>query len=145
MILSDIVRSACCLDSYQVQVPAWLDDYAHPAAMFCCWCLDFLGRPERHFPTGSGRAYVLPQMYLLFSPFVYLVIHVLLCLSTDRPEALPHGRNLAEFYNANPKIWGAPPKKLGPKHAKFRSVLCYFTVWLRISPKRGNISKIGKG
>ena len=37
--------------------------------------------------------------------------------STDRPKTLPHGRNLAEFYNPTPKIWGAlPPKNLGAKN-----------------------------
>ena len=37
--------------------------------------------------------------------------------STDRPETLPHGRNLAEFYNTTPKIQGAlPPKNLGAKN-----------------------------
>jgi len=31
---------------------------------------------------------------------------------TDRPETLPHGRNVAVFYNPTPKIRGAlPPKK----------------------------------
>jgi len=36
--------------------------------------------------------------------------------STDRPEALPHDQNLAEFYNPTPKIWRAlPQKNLGAK------------------------------
>jgi len=39
--------------------------------------------------------------------------------STDRPETLPHGRNLAAFYNPTPKIREALPKKnLGPKTCK---------------------------
>ena len=50
--------------------------------------------------------------------------------STDRPETLPHGRNLRVFYNASPKIrggTGTPPKKFGgQKHAKFRSILDHF-------------------
>jgi len=39
---------------------------------------------------------------------------------TDRPETLPHGRSLAEFYNPTPKIrGGALPKKIwGPKTCK---------------------------
>jgi len=38
---------------------------------------------------------------------------------TDRPETLPHGRNLAEFYNPTPKTPGAlPQKSLGPKTCK---------------------------
>jgi len=50
---------------------------------------------------------------LLFSP------RVLRGPSTDRPETLPHGRNLAEFYNPTPKIRGALPlKHLGPKTCK---------------------------
>ena len=37
--------------------------------------------------------------------------------STDRPETLPHGRNLAEFYNPTPEIRGAlPQKNLGAKN-----------------------------
>ena len=37
--------------------------------------------------------------------------------STDRPETLPNGGNLAEFYNPTPKIRGAlPPKNLGAKN-----------------------------
>jgi len=56
---------------------------------------------------SSGQAYVLPVMYLSF--FVSPV--VLRAPSTDRPETLPHGRNLAEFYNPTPKIWGRSPQK----------------------------------
>ena len=55
---------------------------------------------------SSGRAYVLPVMYLFFvSPLV------LRAPSTDRPETLPHGRNVAEFYNPTPKTRGASPQK----------------------------------
>jgi len=37
--------------------------------------------------------------------------------STDRPETLPHDRNLAEFYKLTSKIPGAlPPKNLGAKN-----------------------------
>ena len=43
------------------------------------------------------------------------------------------------------KLGGAPPKKIGgQKHAKFRSILDHFRLWPRISPERGNVSKIGK-
>jgi len=69
-----------------------------------------LGRPT------AGRAYVLPVMYLLFvSPLV------LRALSTDRPETLPHGWNLAEFYNPTPKTRGgglSPKKVWGQKHGE---------------------------
>ena len=69
---------------------------------------------------SSGRAYVLLLMYLLLLFFVSPL--VLRAPSTDRCETLPHGRNLAEFYNRTPKIRGgrgAPPKKIwGPKTCK---------------------------
>jgi len=67
----------------------------------------FLGRPEQPLRTG-----------LCFTAVP----------STDRPETLPHGRNLAAIYNPTPKIRGAlPPKKIGgQKHAKFRSILDHF-------------------
>jgi len=39
--------------------------------------------------------------------------------STDRPETLLHGRNLAVFYNPTPKIRGRSPQKIwGPKTCK---------------------------
>jgi len=37
----------------------------------------------------------------------------------DRPETMPHGRNLRVFYNASPKMRGALPQKItGPKTCK---------------------------
>ena len=51
--------------------------------------------------------------------FFFVSPLVLQAPSTDRPETLPHGQNLAEFYNPTPKIRGAlPPKKGGPKTCK---------------------------
>jgi len=50
---------------------------------------------------------------------------------TDRPETLPHGWNLAEFYNPTPKIWGGawdPPKNWGQKYAKFGRFLQHPTL-----------------
>jgi len=45
--------------------------------------------------------------------------------STDRPETLPHGRNLAEFYNSTPKIvWGVPHKIIGAKNMQNFGQLC---------------------
>jgi len=80
-------------------------------------------RPSIVIRPPEGRASVLPQMYLFFlSPLV------LRAPSTDRPETLPHGRNLNEFYNATSKTRGGGgrsplPKKIwGQKHAKFRSI-----------------------
>jgi len=37
----------------------------------------------------------------------------------DRRETLPRDYYIAEFYNANPKVWGSPLKWGGAKHAKF--------------------------
>jgi len=51
--------------------------------------------------------------------FFFVSPRVLRDPSTDRPETLPHGRNLAVFYNTTPKIRGAlPQKNLGPKTCK---------------------------
>ena len=80
---------------------------------------NFLGRPEPPFRTG-----------LYFAAHVFFVLpRVLRAPSTDRPETLPHGRNLIEFYKLTSKIRGAfPPKNWGggQKHAKFRSILDHF-------------------
>jgi len=101
------------------------------------WLVRLLGRPERSVP--DGLMFYPWCMYLFFSPCV------LRAPSTDRPETLPHDRNLAVFYNATPKIPGRSPKKIwGQKRAKFRSILDHFRLWPRISPEQGNISKIGK-
>jgi len=65
--------------------------------------------------------------------------------STDRPETLPHGQNLAEFYNPTPKIRGAfPPKKLGAKNMQNSVDFCKIRLWSRITPERIDISKIWK-
>jgi len=74
-------------------------------------------------------------MYLfLFSP------RFLRAPSTDRPETLPHGRNLAVFYNPIPKIRGAlPQQNLGAKNMQNFG---HFRLWSRISPERLKISKI---
>ena len=65
--------------------------------------------------------------------------------STDRPESLPHDWNLAVFYKLTSKIRECSSQKIwGQKHAKCRPILDHFRLWSRISPERGNISKIGK-
>jgi len=74
---------------------------------------------------------------------------VLRAPSTDRPETLPHGQNLAQFYNPFPKTRGEalplPPQKNGDQqHAQFPSILDHFRLWSRISPERLTISKIGR-
>ena len=51
------------------------------------------------------------SFFSFFSP------RILRAPSTDRPETLPHGRNLAVFYNPTPKMRGAlPQKNLGAKN-----------------------------
>jgi len=61
-------------------------------------------------PGGLIRALPRPSSFF-FSPTV------LQAPSTDRPETLPHGRNLRVFYNASPKIRGAlPPKNSGARN-----------------------------
>ena len=56
---------------------------------------------------------MLVMFSFFFSP------RVLRVPSTDRPETLPHGRNLRAFYNASPKLGGRSPKKIwGPKTCK---------------------------
>jgi len=58
-------------------------------------------------------------MYLSF--FLFFVSPLVLrAPSTDRPETLPHGRNLAEFYNPTAKVRGGalPQKNWGPKTCK---------------------------
>jgi len=65
---------------------------------------------------SSGRAYILPQMFFFVSP---LAKQMLRAPSTDRPETLPHGWNLTEFYKLTSKIRGAvPSKNWGPKTCK---------------------------
>ena len=66
-------------------------------------------------PLGTtvpdGLMFYLPVM------FSFLSTPNLRAPSADRRDTLPHDRNLAEFYNTSPKIWGSPPK-LGPKTCK---------------------------
>jgi len=57
-----------------------------------------LGRPEPPFRTGL--CFTRDASSFFVSPLV------LRAPSTDRPETLPHGRNLAECYNPTPKIRG---------------------------------------
>ena len=97
---------------------------------------------------SNGRTYKMLVMFFFLSFFLSFFLFsptVLRAPSTDRPETLPHDRNLASFYNATPKIRGTlPQENPGPKHAKFRSILDHFRLWSRISPERLKISKIGR-
>ena len=61
----------------------------------------FLGRPEPPFRTGLF--YRRCFLFFIFSP------RFLRDTSTDRPETLPRGRNLAEFYKLTSKILGVLP------------------------------------
>ena len=65
--------------------------------------------------------------------------------STDRPETLPHGQNLAEFYNPTPKIRGpSPQKNWGQKHAKFGRFLQNPTLIANISGTDRHIENLKK-
>ena len=44
--------------------------------------------------------------------FFFLSPGILRGPSADRRETFSHDRNLAEFHNASPKIWGALPPKI---------------------------------
>jgi len=70
-----------------------------------------LGRPEPPFRTGLCFTRDVSSFFV--SPLV------LRAPSTDRPETLPRGRNLAKFYTPTPKIRGRAPQKIwGPKTCK---------------------------
>ena len=64
----------------------------------------FLGRPK------GGLMFYQWCIFFFVSPLV------IRAPSTDCPESLPHGRNLAEFYNPLQKFEVAPPKNLGAKN-----------------------------
>jgi len=54
---------------------------------------------------------------ILFLFFSFFSPRLLRAPSTDRPETLPHGRNVALFYNSTPKVRRArPQKKFGAKN-----------------------------
>ena len=84
-----------------------------------------LGRLEHQFRTG------------LFHPLCFFSTPNLRGLSADRRETVPHDRKLAEFYNASPKIPGAPPpqKKWGPNNLKFRSIVYQFRLLCAVDSK----------
>jgi len=97
----------------------------------------FLGRPEPPFRTG-----------LCFTREVFFVSpRFLRGPSIDRPETLPHGPNLAEFYNKNPtpKIPEAlPPQKNWLQNMQNFGQFCTNSDFDRESPERNNTFKIGK-
>jgi len=67
-----------------------------------------LGRPEPPFRTGlcftGDVSFYLPSSFVV-SPLV------LRAPSTDHPETLPHGRNMAEFYNRD--FFQSTPREAG--------------------------------
>ena len=108
-----------------LNTPLWRITFIYSA--FSCKCVEFninkLQCSRRYFhyvdiirPPGtisSGRAYILPQMFFFVSP------RMLRAPSTDRPETLPHGRNLTEFYKLTSKFGGRSPQQIGgPKTCK---------------------------
>ena len=82
-------------------------------AMLCLvyhFIIIFIFRPPVY--GSNGRTYTMLVMF-----FSFFSSRVLRVPSTDRPETLPHGRNLRVFYNASPKIRRAlPQKNLGAKN-----------------------------
>jgi len=103
-------------------------------------CVQFglLGRPEPPFRTG-----------LCFTEDVFLFYFFRHAFSEiPRPIALKLCHMVGiwlNFINWLQKFGECSRKKFwGQKHAKFRSILDHFRLWSRISPERGNISKIGK-
>jgi len=87
----------------------------------------FLGRPEPPFRTGLCFNRDVSFSFFFVSPLV------LRAPSTDRFETLPHGRNLAEFYNPTSKKWG-------PKTCKISVNFGPLQILIAISPERLKIS-----
>jgi len=124
--INSFLMTSICLVGLK-SFPAWIDckelieiDASETFGLDCSGTHKFVIRPP---VRSNGRSYKMLVMFLsfFFSP------RVLRVPSTDRPETLPPDRNLAEFYNASPKIRGhSPPKNWGQKHAKFRSILDHF-------------------
>ena len=80
--------------------------------------------------------------------FFFVSPLVLRAPSTDHPETLPHGRNLAEFYNPTPKIRGAlPQKNLGAKNmqnfGQFWTTSDFDREYLRRYPKSAGVTNYG--
>ena len=100
---------------------------------------DLLGRPEPPFRTGlcltrDVSFFIRHAFSEIPRPIALKLCHMI--------RIWPYFINwLQKFGGCSP-----PPKKKlgGQKHAKFRSIFDHFRLWSRISPKRGNISKIGK-
>jgi len=92
---------------------------------------------------SNGRSYKMLVMFFL--SFFFFSPTVLRAPSTDRPETLPPDRNLRLFYNASPKIKGpSPQKNSGAKNMQNFGRFWTTSDCDRESPKRANISKIGK-
>ena len=103
------------------------------------WCetssqLEIIRPPGTWVPHG-----------LLFCPRCFLFRHSFSELPRPIAVKLCHMVGIwPNFIIQVQKFRGRSPKKLGPKHAKFQSILDHFRLWSRISPERGNTSKIGK-
>jgi len=118
------------LFSLNVRVHQLREEYLHNNRQH----LNFLGRPEQPFRTGLCFTRDVSFFSLFFSP------RVLRAPSTDRPETLPHDRNLAVFYNTTPKkIGGQNMQNFG----QFWTTSDFDREYL-LNEERGNISKIGK-
>ena len=99
-----------------------------------CWSLTVIRPPGTTVPDG-----------LMFDPWCCFVSHSFSELPRPIAVKLCHMVGIwPNFIIQVQKFRGRSPKKLGPKHAKFQSILDHFRLWSRISPERGNTSKIGK-
>jgi len=91
--------------------------------------LHFQGRPLRDNANAALMFYCC-----LFLFFFSYSARDLRRLSADRRETLPHDRNWCNFKTRS-KIWGPPPKKLGPKNmpfsARFRTTSQFDREYLR--------------
>ena len=70
----------------------------------CCLCLIVIRPPGT---TVADGLIFCRRCFFFVSP------RMLRAPSTDRPETLPDGRNLTEFYKLTSKIRGADPQKIG--------------------------------
>ena len=100
---------------------------------------------HRHIVISLGR----PKGGLMFYPWCYLSLFFRHAFSeVPRPIALKlcHMIRIWPYFIIPlQKFGGRSPQKIGgQKHAKFRSILDHFRLWLRISPERLKISKIGR-
>jgi len=100
-------------------------------------------RPPGSWTISSGRAYVLPVMYLFLS---FSFRHAFSELPWPIALKLCHMLGIWLYFIIPLQKFGgrSPQKNWGQKQANFRSILDNFRFWSRISPERLKMSKIGR-